>query len=105
MKRKIEPLMRERVMREVDLIVSKTDAKGRITCTKRIFMEFAGYGEAELLGSQHDIVRHPDMPRAVFRYRWGNPAGWTGVVRVRQEPVQRWLRWVFANVSPTLDER
>jgi hypothetical protein len=66
----IEPLMRACVMREVDFIVPKTDAKGRITYTKPICMEFAGSGEAELLGSQHNIVRHPDIPRAVFRYRW-----------------------------------
>ena len=47
MKREIEPLARERVMREEDFIVSKTDAKGRSTDTDRIFMKFAGYGEPE----------------------------------------------------------
>jgi PAS domain S-box-containing protein len=105
MKREIEPLARERVMREEDFIVSKTDAKGRITYANRIFMEFAGYSEAELLGKQHNIVRHPDMPRAVFKYMWET-------VQAQQE-FFGYLKnlcsdgsfyWVFANVTPTLDE-
>ena len=67
MKRKITPVARERAMREEDFIVSKTDTKGRILYANRIFMEFAGYNEKELLGVQHNLVRHPDMPRAVFK--------------------------------------
>ena len=50
-------------MRDQDFIVSKTDPRGRIVYANRIFMEFAGYSEKELLGTQHNIVRHPDMPR------------------------------------------
>ncbi len=57
-------------MREDDFIVSKTDLKGRITYCNRIFIEFSGYSEAELLGAQHNIVRHPDMPRGVFQFLW-----------------------------------
>jgi len=64
--RKITPTAREKVMRERDFIVSKTDPKGRITYGNRIFIEFSGYTEKELLGAQHNIIRHPDMPRAVF---------------------------------------
>lgn len=50
-------------MRENDFIVSKTDTKGRITYGNEIFIEFSGYSEKELLGAQHNIIRHPDMPR------------------------------------------
>ncbi len=57
-------------MKEDDFIVSKTDLKGRITYTNKIFMDMAGYTEAELLGKPHNIIRHPDMPKAVFRYLW-----------------------------------
>ena len=66
----IVPNDRERVMRENDFIVSKTDLEGRITYGNRIFIEFAGYTEKELLGAQHNIVRHPDMPRAAFNLAW-----------------------------------
>src|SRR4030065_222076 len=70
MKRSITPTLVERVMREDDFIVSMTDTKGRITYGNRIFIEFSGYSETELLGSQHNIIRHPDMPRAVFKLLW-----------------------------------
>lgn len=54
-------------MRDNDLIVSKTDTKGLITYCNPIFIEFSGYTEQELICSQHNIVRHPDMPRAAFK--------------------------------------
>ena len=57
-------------MKEEDFIVSKTDLKGRITYTNKIFMAMAEYTEEELLGKPHNIIRHPDMPKAVFRYLW-----------------------------------
>ena len=57
-------------MREEDYIVSMTDTTGRITYGNRIFIEFSGYSESELLGSQHNIIRHPDMPRGVFKLLW-----------------------------------
>jgi PAS domain S-box-containing protein len=66
MKPRISPIYRERLMRDDDIIVSKADTSGRITCANRVFMAFAGYTESELLGRQQNIVRHPDMPRALF---------------------------------------
>jgi PAS domain S-box-containing protein len=89
-------------MREEDFIVSKTDTKGRITYCNRIFMEFAGYSEAELVGSQHNIIRHPDMPRAVFKLMWetlqsGNE--FFGYVKNMASNGDHY--WVFANVTPT----
>jgi|GEM_PF-1540009 len=70
MKRSITPTSVERVMREGDFIVSMTDIKGRITYGNRIFIEFSGYSSSELIGTQHNIIRHPDMPRAVFQLLW-----------------------------------
>ena len=66
MKTKIDPTEKERILKQQDFIVSKTDVKGRISYCNRIFMELSGYSEKELLGKQHNIIRHPDMPRAVF---------------------------------------
>ena len=57
MKYKVTPNSNEKVMREDDFIVSKTDLQGIITYGNRIFIEFSGYSEAELLGSQHNIIR------------------------------------------------
>lgn len=57
-------------MKEDDFIVSKTDTKGKITYCNQIFMEFACLQESELLGQPHSIVRHPDMPKVIFKLLW-----------------------------------
>ena len=51
-------------------IVSKTDAKGFIEYGNDYFVEISGYSEAELIGKPHSIVRHPDMPKVVFKMMW-----------------------------------
>ncbi len=51
-------------------IVSETDAKGKITYANDYFMEISGYTQEELIGAPHSIVRHPDMPKVVFKLLW-----------------------------------
>jgi PAS domain S-box-containing protein len=104
MKYKVEPTQRERVMREDDFIVSKTDLKGRITYCNRIFIEFSGYTETELLGAQHNIVRHPDMPRGVFKFLW-DTIGQKNECFAYVKNMSRdgAFYWVFANITPDLD--
>lgn len=51
-------------------IVSETDAKGNITYCNEYFREVSGYTEDELIGAPHNIVRHPDMPKVVFKLLW-----------------------------------
>ncbi len=51
-------------------IVSETDAKGKITYANDYFMEVSGYTQEELIGQPHSIVRHPDMPKVVFKLLW-----------------------------------
>ncbi len=51
-------------------IVSETDAKGKITFCNDYFMEVSGYEREELIGKPHSIVRHPDMPKVVFKLLW-----------------------------------
>ena len=95
-----------REMKEDDFIVSKTDLKGRITYTNKIFMEMAGYTEKELLGKPHNIIRHPDMPKAVFKLLWD-------VVQNKDEIFAFVINktkngdayWVYANVTPSFDDR
>ncbi len=104
MKLKITPNDREIVMRDDDFIVSKTDPKGRITYGNKIFIEFSGYEERDLIGKQHNVVRHPDMPRAVFHLLWSH-------IQSRQE-IFAYVKnlckdgsfyWVLANVTPSVD--
>ncbi len=52
------------------MIVSKTDIKGVITYGNSNFVEISGYKETELIGSAHNILRHPDMPKAIFYFMW-----------------------------------
>jgi PAS domain S-box-containing protein len=104
MKRAITPTSVERVMREDDFIVSMTDLKGRITYGNRIFIEFSGYTEAELIGSQHNIIRHPDMPRGVFQLLWDKiRAGNECFAYVKNMSRDGGFYWVFANVTPAFD--
>jgi len=100
----ITPTSVEKVMREGDYIVSKTDLKGRITYGNRIFIEFSGYTEKELLGAQHNIIRHPDMPRAVFKLLWDTiAAGNECNAYVKNMAKDGSFYWVFANVTPDRD--
>lgn len=105
MKRQITPTSVERVMRENDFIVSMTDLKGRITYGNRIFIEFSGYSEAELLGAQHNIIRHPDMPRAVFKLLWDKIQNKEECFAyVKNMAKDGSFYWVFTNVTPTFDQ-
>ncbi len=105
MKRKdIVPTSKERVMRENDFIVSKTDLTGRITYGNEIFIEFSGYEEEELLGSQHNIIRHPDMPRAVFKLLWDYLAEDKEIFAyVKHMSKAGGFYWVFTHVAPMMD--
>ena len=53
-------------------IVSKTDSKGFITFGNIYFVKISGYSEQELIGSPHSIIRHPDMPKTIFKLMWSN---------------------------------
>lgn len=91
----------ERQMREDDFIVSKTDPKGIITYGNPIFIEFSGYTEKELIGSPHNIIRHPDMPRAAFKLAWdtilsGNE--FFGYVKNMSKDGNYY--WVFTHITP-----
>jgi len=101
MKRKITPTKVERVMRENDFIVSKTDPKGIITYGNPIFIEFSGYTEEELIGSQHNIIRHPDMPRSAFKLAWDTiQSGQEFFAYVKNMSKDGGFYWVFTHIAP-----
>ena len=68
MKRKITPTQTEVTFSPDEQIISKTDPKGRITYINRVFMKVSGFTEEDALGVQHNLVRHPDMPRGAFKH-------------------------------------
>ena len=85
-------------------IVSKTDLKGRITYINPYFIEISGFSEDELMGSPHNLVRHPDMPPEAFADMWRSlKAGlpWTGLVKNRCKNGDYY--WVVANVTPLIE--
>ena len=104
MKNLITPTTVERVMREEDFIVSTTDIKGKITYGNRIFIEYSGYSEPELLGAQHNIIRHPDMPRGVYKLLWDTiQSKEECFAYVKNMSRDGGFYWVFANITPTFD--
>lgn len=94
------------MMREDDFIVSKTNFKGIITYGNPIFIEFSGYAENELLGSQHNIVRHPDMPRSAFKLAWDTIQSgkeFFGYVKNLAKDGSHY--WVFTHITPDFDHQ
>ncbi|MGA1931886.1 response regulator [Arcobacter sp. YIC-464] len=86
-------------------IVSKTDTKGRITFANEIFCEMAQYTREELYGSHHNIVRHPDMPKAAFQDLWKtvkNGDTWQGKVKNRAKDGSAY--YVNATIIPIFDD-
>jgi aerotaxis receptor len=82
-------------------IVSKTDLKGTITYVNDAFVEMSGFSREELIGKNHNVVRHPDMPPQAFENLWETMASghpWRGVVKNRCKNGDHY--WVDAFVVP-----
>lgn len=106
MSQSILPTTTENFFAADDLIVSKTDLKGRITYANRTFCDICGYSEAQLLGAPHSIIRHPDMPRSVFKLLWDQIlAGREVFAYVKNMAKTGNFYWVFAHVTPSFDAK
>jgi PAS domain S-box-containing protein len=84
-----------------ELFFSRTDERGRILSGNSVFQEISQYSWDELIGKPHNIIRHPDMPRAVFWLLWdtikrGEPIG----AYVKNKAKDGRYYWVFAIVTP-----
>ncbi len=88
-----------------ELIVSRTDLKGNITYANETFADISGYSIDELIGKPHNIVRHPDMPKSVFKELWEDlqiKGFWSGFVKnIRKD---EGYYWVYAEVSTVLKD-
>lgn len=86
-------------------IVSETDLNGIITFANRKFCEISGYTVQELVGEPHNIIRHPDMPKAAFAQMWQTILSgtlWHGLVKNLRKDGHYY--WVDTEVTPTYDQ-
>lgn len=99
---KITPNNNEKTFPKDQLLVTKTTTKGIITYANKGFMEIVGMDEDGLVGKPHNIIRHPDMPKIIFKYLW--------TYLQRGEEIHAYVKnlcadgsyyWVMANVTPS----
>lgn len=92
----------ETLVPQDELIVSRTDLHGIITHANETFCEISGYQLDELIGKPHNIVRHPDMPSAIFKELWEtiqNKKQWIGVVKnLRKDRGYYWVKAIVSGV-------
>lgn len=104
MKRNLPVTQHEIEYLESDVFVTRTDLKGVITYANDSFVQISGFSREELVGSSHNVVRHPDMPEWAFKDLWetvksGFP--WRGLVKNRAKNGDHY--WVRATVSPVVE--
>jgi len=95
----------EKYMFEKGLIISSTNLKGIITYANRKFCEIAGYSRDELKGKNHNIIRHPDMPKAIFQEMWDtleSGKDWTGLIKNLRSDGRYY--WVYSHISLIIHE-
>ncbi len=88
------------------ILVSTTDLQGVITSVNPAFVTISGFSENELIGHNHNVVRHPDMPEEAFEWLWRDlKAGktWSGVVKNRAKNGD--FYWVDASVTPIMEKQ
>lgn len=94
---------REQKFRTPEDLVSVTDLDGKIKYVNNAFLDISGFSLEELIGADHNIVRHPDMPKAAFEDLWKtvrSGAGWKGIVKNRCKNGDHY--WVSAFVTPVM---
>ena len=84
-----------------NVIASKTDLKGKITYASKKFCEVSGYTHKELIGENHNIVRHPDVKKEIFEDMWKTIEEdklYKGEIKNRKKNGEHY--WVYAVISP-----
>lgn len=94
----------ELTFKDDEFIVSKTDLSGKITYGNDLFIRMSGYTEKELLGKPHNMLRHPDMPKLVFKLLWERVQNGKEIFAyVKNKTKDNNYYWVFAHVTPSYD--
>jgi PAS domain S-box-containing protein len=100
--RAIRPTGEERSFAPDELIVSKTDPRGVIAYANDVFLRVSGYHMAEVVGQPHNLIRHPDMPRAVFQLLWDTlSVGRELFAYINNLAADGAHYWVLAHVTPS----
>lgn len=98
------PINNELEVKPVDIVVSKADDEGDITYANPIFYKLSGYSKKELTNAPHSILRHPDMPKAVFKYFWEQLKEGNEVTAfVKNLTKDGSFYWVIAYVRPAFN--
>src|SRR5262245_50009336 len=93
---------RERSFGQDDIIVSKTDLKGRLIYANRVFLDIADLTLKETIGQPHSLIRHPHMPRCIFKLLWERiQAGKELFAYVMNRSKNGDHYWVIAHVTPS----
>jgi len=99
-------LSKEIILNENAFLVSETDSRGVILYANDDFCNIAGYNVNELISKNHNIVRHPDMPKAAFADLWNTVSkgnDWQGFVKNKTKSGD--FYWVFATVYPYKNDK
>jgi PAS domain S-box-containing protein len=94
----------EKKLGDDDFIVSKTDKKGKIIYCNEIFIEMSGYAASDLIGANHNLIRHPDMPKIAFKVAWDliqKNKEFFGFVKNLSKDGSYY--WVFAYITADVD--
>jgi PAS domain S-box-containing protein len=102
----IAPTGVERTFAEDEIIVTKTDPRGLLTYANPVFLRVSALAEEEAIGKPHSIIRHPDMPSAIFKLLWETISSgqelFAYVVNLATDGAHY---WVFAHVTPSVDAK
>jgi PAS domain S-box-containing protein len=100
----VRPTGTERTFGEDEIIVTKTDPRGVLTYANDVFLRISALTEDEAIGQPHSVIRHPDMPRAVFKLLWDTLKSrkelFAYVVNLASDGAHY---WVLAHVTPSVD--
>jgi len=100
------PSGRESPFADNEIIVTKTDTKGVITYANETFLRISHYRLDEVLGKPHNLIRHPDMPRCVFKLLWDTLKDGREIFAYVLNMARNGDHyWVFAHATPSLDAR
>ena len=100
------PIEREYGVDENAFLVSKTDTKGRITYCNEPFLNIVGVKQGDLLGKPHNIIRHTDMPRVIFKLLWARIQNKQEMFAfIKNKTLNGGYYWVFGNITASLDQQ
>ena len=95
----------EIVMNNGSILVTRTDLQGKILYANDEFLKISGYSRHEIIGKDHNIIRHPDMPPELFEDLWKTLKAmrpWAGVIKNRSKSGD--FYWVHANIIPQFEK-